>query len=118
MTSLICPNCKGNGYNRLRFEAEESIEQCKVCDSKGELEEDKYYRQSWDGAKVQGIITRCVYYGPILDSDSFPNYKIHSEQFALPTLGWTYYSNSNLLSVKEQAIICPFTLTAPVQAKL
>jgi len=32
---IICHNCKGNGYVRLKFENEESIGQCKVCDSQG-----------------------------------------------------------------------------------
>ena len=36
---IICSHCKGNGYIRLAFEAEESIEQCKVCHSQGELDE-------------------------------------------------------------------------------
>ena len=79
MTSLICPSCKGNGFNKLRFEAEEVIEQCDVCNSSGELDKDKHYRQSWDGAKVEGIDTRTVYFGPPLDPESFPNYKIHGE---------------------------------------
>ena len=79
MTSSICPNCKGNGFNKLRFEAEEVIEQCNVCNSSGELDKDKHYRQSWDGAKVEGIVTRTVYFGPLLDPESFPNYKIHGE---------------------------------------
>jgi excinuclease UvrABC ATPase subunit len=79
MTSSICPNCKGNGFNKLRFEAEEVIEQCDVCNSSGELDKDKHYRQSWDGAKVEGIVTRTVYFGPLLDPESFPNYKIHGE---------------------------------------
>ena len=44
-----------------------------------ELDKDKHYRQSWDGAKVEGIVTRTVYFGPLLDPESFPNYKIHGE---------------------------------------
>ena len=79
MTLSICPNCKGNGFNKLRFEAEEVIEQCKICNSSGELDKNKHYRQSWDGAKVEGIVTRTVYFGPPLDPESFPNYKIHGE---------------------------------------
>ena len=79
MTSLICSNCKGNGFNKLRFEAEESIEQCDVCNSSGELDKDKHYRQSWDGAKVEGIVTRTVYFGPPLDPEDFSGYKIESD---------------------------------------
>ena len=33
---VICHNCKGNGYVRLRFEGETSTVQCKVCHSSGE----------------------------------------------------------------------------------
>ena len=40
---MICYNCKGNGYVRLKFENEESIGQCKICHSQGELNEDNYY---------------------------------------------------------------------------
>ena len=36
---------KGNGYIRLRFEAEESIHQCKICNSQGEIEEEKEEEQ-------------------------------------------------------------------------
>ena len=32
---MICSKCKGNGYVRLSFEAEQVIEQCKVCHSQG-----------------------------------------------------------------------------------
>ena len=31
------PDCHGNGYVRLKFEAEESIGQCQTCDSQGEI---------------------------------------------------------------------------------
>jgi len=38
-----CPNCKGNGYVRVPYELtkEEVIVQCGVCDSEGEIDEDK-----------------------------------------------------------------------------
>ena len=45
MDKIICSNCKGNGYIRLRFEAEESIYQCEVCHSQGEVEEEKEEEQ-------------------------------------------------------------------------
>ena len=45
MVMIICSNCKGNGYIRLRFEAEESIHQCKVCNSQGEIEKEKEEEQ-------------------------------------------------------------------------
>jgi len=37
---MICSKCKGNGYVRLSFEAEQVIEQCKICHSQGEINED------------------------------------------------------------------------------
>jgi len=76
---VICHNCKGNGYLRLAFEAEEVIEQCKVCHSQGELEEDKHYHQSWDDTDYKGNTYRTVYYGPLLDPESFPGYKIDQD---------------------------------------
>ena len=36
--SEICPICHGNGYVRLKFEAEESIQQCTNCDSQVEID--------------------------------------------------------------------------------
>ena len=44
---IICDHCKGNGYIKIRFEAEEAIEQCKVCDSQGHLVQSKHYYQTW-----------------------------------------------------------------------
>ncbi len=73
---MICYNCKGNGYVKVSFEAEQSVEQCKVCDSQGELNEDNYYRQSWTEG-VEDSLT--VYYGPPLDPECFKNYKIYKE---------------------------------------
>jgi DnaJ-class molecular chaperone len=73
---VICYNCKGNGYVKVSFEAEQSVEQCKVCDSQGELNEDNYYRQSWTEG-VEDSLT--VYYGPPLDPECFKNYKIYKE---------------------------------------
>jgi RecJ-like exonuclease len=77
MTSLICPNCNGNGYLRLNWETEESIKQCGVCNSSGELDENKHYKQTWDGDKYKGIVTKTLYFGPPLDPQYFTNYKIH-----------------------------------------
>ena len=75
----ICFNCKGNGYLRLVFEAEEVIEQCKVCHSQGELNENKHYHQSWDDKDHEGKTCRTIYFGPLLDPESFPGYKIESD---------------------------------------
>ena len=73
---MICYNCKGNGYVKLKFENEESVEQCKVCDSQGELKEDNYYHQSWTEGAQDSL---SVYYGPPLDPECFKNYKIYKE---------------------------------------
>ena len=73
---IICSHCKGNGYIRLAFEAEESIKQCKVCDSQGELNENNYYHQTWTEGAEDSL---AVYYGPPLDPESFKNYKISKE---------------------------------------
>jgi len=73
---MICYNCKGNGYVKLKFENEESIGQCKVCDSQGELKEDNYYHQSWTEGAQDSL---SVYYGPLLDPECFKNYKIYKE---------------------------------------
>jgi hypothetical protein len=71
---VICYNCKGNGYVRLKFENEESIGQCTVCDSQGEIDEDTYYHQTWtEGEAV------AYYYGPPLDPECFKNYTISNE---------------------------------------
>jgi len=73
---MICYNCKGNGYVRLKFENEESIGQCKVCDSQGELKEDNYYHQSWTEGAQDSL---SIYYGPPLDPECFKNYQIYKE---------------------------------------
>jgi DnaJ-class molecular chaperone len=74
---IICHHCKGNGYVKIRFEAEQAIEQCSVCHSQGEINENKYYHQTWsDGVSDE---TTSFYYGPPLDPESFKNYKIYPE---------------------------------------
>ena len=73
---MICYNCKGNGYVKLRFECETAIEQCKVCNSQGEVKEDEHFHQYWD----DGAGSPTIYYGPPLDvegDESFKNYKIY-----------------------------------------
>ena len=73
---IICSQCKGNGYVRLSFEAETSIEQCKICDSQGEIDENNYYHQTW----TEGVNdSPSIYYGPPLDPECFNNYKISKE---------------------------------------
>jgi len=73
---IICHACKGNGYVKLNWEATESVEQCKVCDSQGELDEDNYYHQSWTEGDND---SPSIYYGPPLDPECFKNYKIYKE---------------------------------------
>ena len=74
---IICNNCKGNGYVKIKFEAEESIMQCEICDSQGTLDENKHYHQTWsDGVSDDET---SFYYGPPLDPESFKNYKIYKE---------------------------------------
>jgi DnaJ-class molecular chaperone len=75
VVDMICSNCKGNGYVRLYWEANESIEQCSVCKSQGTLDEKKHYHQTWsDGVTDE---TTSFYYGPPLDPEGFKNYKIY-----------------------------------------
>ena len=73
---IICSHCKGNGFIKLRFEGEQVINQCKVCDSQGELDENKYYHQTWTEGVEDSI---AIYYGPPLDPESFKNYTISGE---------------------------------------
>ena len=40
----ICPDCHGNGYIVMRWEGEEVIEQCKTCNSQGEVVEESGVR--------------------------------------------------------------------------
>ena len=70
---MICYNCKGNGYVKLKFEGETAIHQCQVCHSQGETTAGEYYPQSWD----DGDGNPCIYHGPPLEPDGFKNYKIY-----------------------------------------
>ena len=75
MGKIICGSCKGNGYIRLKFEAEEFIHQCEICNSEGDVKDDEYYHQTWsDGTTDE---TTSFYYGPPLDPEGFKNYKIY-----------------------------------------
>ena len=74
---MICTHCKGNGYYKLRFEAEEIVEQCWVCSSQGEVDDKKHFAQTWDEGEDHGI--RTYYYGPLLDPEGFKDYKIEKE---------------------------------------
>jgi DnaJ-class molecular chaperone len=74
---IICSQCKGNGYVKVRFEAEEAIEQCKICDSQGEINENKHFHQTWSDGISDEVTS--FYYGPPLDPECFKNYKIYKE---------------------------------------
>ena len=75
MGKIICGSCKGNGYIRLKFEAEEFIHQCEICNSEGEVKDHEYDHQTWsDGTTDE---TTSFYYGPPLDPEGFKNYKIY-----------------------------------------
>ena len=81
---MICFNCKGNGFLRLRFEGEEAIQQCKVCNSQGETKESLHYHQYWD----DGGGSFSFYYGPPLDAqgdEAFKNYKIYPIESSVDT---------------------------------
>ena len=70
---MICYNCKGNGYVKLKFEGETAIHQCQVCHSQGETKAGEYYPQSWD----DGAGNPCIYHRPALEPEGFKNYKIY-----------------------------------------
>ena len=72
---MICTYCKGNGYVRLCFEAEEVTEQCWVCASQGEVKDNKHFIQTWE----EDNGSRAYYYGPSLDPNLFKNHQIHKE---------------------------------------
>ena len=73
---MLCYNCKGNGDVKIRFEAEQAIDQCKVCHSQVEIDENKHYHQTWTEGANDSL---SIYYGPPLDPDCFKNYKISGE---------------------------------------
>ena len=78
MASLICPKCKGDGFYKMTWEADEEVFQCDVCNSQGELIEGKHYNQSWEEPAFGGKKSRTFYFGPFLTNyDSFKNYQIH-----------------------------------------
>ena len=74
---IICNQCKGNGYVKVRFEAEQAIEQCKICNSQGEIDENKHFHQTWSDGVSDEVTS--FYYGPPLDPECFKNYKISAE---------------------------------------
>jgi len=69
---MICPKCKGNGFIRTHWEAEEVILQCETCESLGELSPTKHYGQSW----IEGNGNKTLYFGPLLDPDNFKDWTL------------------------------------------
>ena len=50
---MICHNCKGNGFVKLKFECEVAVTDCTVCKSQGEVRENEYYHQYWEHDEEQ-----------------------------------------------------------------
>ena len=72
----ICPNCDGRGFNKATMECEDSIIfKCKVCDSKGKIDGEKYFFQTY--TEPHGSIT--FYNGPVLDKKLFKDLKINED---------------------------------------
>jgi len=69
---MICPKCKGNGFTKNCWEAEEVILQCETCKSQGELSPNKHYGQTW--TEPHG--TKTYYYGPLLDPENFKDWTL------------------------------------------
>ena len=69
---MICPKCKGNGFTRTHWEAEEVILQCSTCESQGELDPNKHYGQSW----TEDNGNKALYFGPLLDPKNFKDWTL------------------------------------------
>ena len=69
---LICPKCKGNGFTRTHWEAEEVVVQCETCESSGELSPTKHYGQSW----IEPNGSKALYFGPLLDPENFKDWTL------------------------------------------
>jgi len=65
--TVICPNCKGNGFTRHTFEAEKVTLQCKACSSQGELPNDKFFSQTYEAKNWLNEWSPVFYHGPCLD---------------------------------------------------
>ena len=74
----ICPNCKGNGFIRHSFEAEDAILQCKACHSEGEVPSEKFFPQIYEDKNWLSEWSPVYYQGPCLDNivGSFRNLRI------------------------------------------
>jgi len=65
--TVICPNCKGNGFTRHTFEADTHTAQCKACSSQGEVPYDKFFSQTYEDTNWLGKPSTTFYHGPCLD---------------------------------------------------
>ena len=51
---VICDKCKGNGYIKLKVKNEKKVFQCWICNSEGEIHEQKNINESsHDGTAKQ-----------------------------------------------------------------
>jgi len=73
---MICPNCKGNGFTRHVFEAEEHELQCKTCHSEGEVPADTFFFQVYEDKNWLNEWSPCYYHGPCLDHTLFRKLRI------------------------------------------
>ena len=76
MVDIIkCANCQGSGKIIISWETEKTEVSCGVCGGSGNLDPNKFYKQTW-GDGISNDIT-SFYYGPPLDGSGFKNYKIY-----------------------------------------
>ena len=68
MVNMICYNCKGNGYVKLSFEAETSIDSVRFVTHKGKSMKINTTTKSWTEGTNDSI---SIYYGPPLDPECF-----------------------------------------------
>ena len=52
---IICDKCKGNGYIRLEVKNEKKVFQCWICNSEGEIYEQKNTDESVRDADVKQL---------------------------------------------------------------
>ena len=52
---VICDKCKGNGYIKLEVKNEKKIFQCWICNSEGEIYEQKNINESVRDADVKQL---------------------------------------------------------------
>jgi len=76
MSKMICPNCKGNGFTKHKWEEEASTLQCKACSSKGEVPADKFFPQTYEDKNWRNKWSTTYYHGPCLDHTLFRKLRI------------------------------------------